>query len=410
MMIRKIPYFVLSALILLTIVSIVLFVTRKPEPNPYFENTSLDSSNDMVDKIEEYYKIIKKESFWNDSRGTFYDGELEYEYSKEQVDQFPGYNQYRSMYDPMTQMSQILVVLKDATRLETSCLVYREGTKCKLFLRKKWIEVSMEDDAIFINYYTHITSNFLITRDEWINYEVLMDMVHDKLDVKIGINTYDLLSGYEDEVMFHYRQDAFLDLYQGSDYGNARYFHRELSNQSFFTYESISNQIKITHFDVESGTYVVYNNQDDTAFEYQKLDGYESIFYYREDPLLYRYNMKYITGWDTIKQRSDEYYNVYQNDQFVDVDLLVLVSKNGPTAYLYLDTDNMIITEDKVSLEYYQLFFDVSVTEINLIKEYYANNFEDVLVSVGLTGNVLENKILIQQKMMNEDDSDYIDD
>lgn len=409
-------FIILGAIVgVLFVVVIVQLLQPSEVPSPGFENTTKDGLSKMLSILKEYEDIL--ESYDDDDtlpEGNYYDNFEEYElqniYVPEDESSYPKPDDTRYLSTELNILSTIQYVVNATKSMSLYCIGYSEGETCRFLFQKKWVELYLsDDDILYINYYVHLTSNFLYERDEWINYEIYLYKIDDIAHIDAGINSYNILTGFNNETAYYLKDQTYLKSY--TVYGEESYQYRylDLETRDSLSMSYDGHQTETTYYNYDDEIYMSFNDSEPMiGFEYQVFLDREDLFYYSSETEYLRYNLWYVTGWDTLqRETSDEYTLFINNISYPDI---VARVSDFPTItpYMYLQMNPSDMTETSVNLTDYGLESTITLEDIQSARIFYFGTLNDILASQGLSKQDSSNYHIIASYIINRDDSDQI--
>ena len=396
------------SMIVLLIVLIVVEANRPPIPNDVFENTSRDSLSEIKQTIKEYVDVLEDVTFYQGYSVNSTEYNLEPVFYPDDITREKRNNDRQDIELSYFPGGTILHVLKSVSGSLLGCVGCQEGERCKFLLGKKWVELSMEGDQVYINYYAHHKSNFLYPRDEWSNYEIYLNKVDGKVEMIVGDNNYDVYTGYWSELTYYYLEDTYLEVYNGEIGSNLELEHMNYETSEYFHFVDSFEKMEISHYNPETNVLVTYDLLDQDAFIYQLFEEEHNVFFYNASTHFMRYDLSSVSGWSSIKQVNNDWYDVYQGNTFVDSDIGVFISTIGQLrASLFLQPEGPF-TENMVNLSYYGLSYDISLQDIMDTKAYYDDHYEEIMARFNIALQRNENYAYFNSRKFNHDDSDII--
>ena len=403
---------IISSICILCLISgIIIYDAVKPlEENSYFENTEKDSLNSIIEKVNEYKTIIESFDYFDSPSYDYDEHTLKSSYTRSEMDQFQKKDDIIGMYPSTYPMYSIEYILDEVNDMNLRCIGYDEGEQCKFLFERKWIELHMEGDQIYINYYRRHKNSFIQDRDEWENFEIYMNMVDNKLVMTVGFNTYNMLNNYLSEQTIYFVEGEYIEHYIRGMYGNYIYDYINYENGDYFHYNGLGSDIEITHYNSEESSFVNYNDLIEVSdFEYHYYEDSHDVFFMRYSTNTLRFDFTYVDGWDNLSRTTDDWYSIYNEGEIVTNELSVYISDYlSITPYLFVEVEDNPLTEDLVNLSRYNLVSNFELSDILEVKSYYENNISEVLEVFGLSNNYINNESYFDDKIINEDDGSLI--
>lgn len=404
-------FIILGSIISVLLLVLLIKLLQSPDiSDPVFENTSQDRLTKIMHEVNKYKDILD-----------------EYEVDSSLLSDYPEYVE-ESIYEPSDEskylpsddtrliflqegvLHSIQYVLDITSDMSLHCINYTEGDTCRFFFQKKWIEIQYSDnDEIYINYYIHHKTDFLIDRDEWVNYEMYLYTIDEKAYVDIGVNRYNLLTDYMSEEAHYFKDQTYLKSYYVQGEEGYQYQYLNLDTYDTLQYSYNGMVAESSYYIAETETHMTFNDTDPfIGFEYQVFRDGEDHFQYDTNTAYLRYNLWHVTGWTSLEQQPNEDYLLFK-DEIPYQDIQTHVSAFPTiTPYMYLQLDTSEMTESVVDLSTYQLETDVTIEDILGVRVFYFGEFNSILAEHELTKRNSTNREIISSYMLNRDDSNRI--
>lgn len=409
------------SIIVLLIVIIVFSVYGYIKPikeNQYFDNTSKDSLNKMLEMVEKY----EEEMIDRNLGDTNYSGSdsIALNASYERSD-FDNYKEKDDIHLRSLECEYLWIVretLKEAKKIGYKCWTYKEGDLCENLLNKGQIALFMEGEKIFINFYKRDKINFMWEhRDDYINYEVYLEMVDEKLHITLGIDTYNMLSTDDiTHLTYYFVEDEYEEYFvYFKEYSIYKYCFKNFESEDYFAYTAIGTQYIITRYLKSIGELVIYQyhptHEGLNSFVYEQYDKKRLMFSYSEDDYTrIEFSLMDVEGWDSLVQVESLIYDIYYQDELVTIEETTYIDYYNILAPIFsIFLSDGVVDEGMVSLGNYNFVSNYSLSEVLDLKSYYQDNTEDILLLYGLSISGSDNKSFIVENIINHDDKEVID-